>query len=45
MSLSNFNLDVVEFDNNFSYLRSKKVWYTITIELATSSTVGNDMES
>lgn len=24
--------DVVEFDNSFSYLRSKKIWYSITIE-------------
>lgn len=25
-------VDVVEFDNSFSYLRSKKIWYSITIE-------------
>jgi hypothetical protein len=27
-----FLKDVVEFDNTFSYLRSKKIWYSITIE-------------
>lgn len=25
-------LDVVEFDNSFSYLRSKKIWYSITVD-------------
>jgi hypothetical protein len=29
-----FLKDVVEFDNSFSYLRSKKIWYSITIELS-----------
>lgn len=24
--------DVVEFDNSFSYIRSKKIWYSITVE-------------
>lgn len=27
-------LDVVEFDNSFSYLRSKKIWYSITFDSA-----------
>ena len=28
-----FNIDVVEFDNSFSYFRSKKIWYLVTVEL------------
>ena len=24
--------DIVEFDNSFSYLRSKKLWYEIKVE-------------
>ena len=24
--------DIVEFDNSYSYLRSKKLWYSIVIE-------------
>jgi hypothetical protein len=24
--------DVLEFDNSFSYFRSKKIWYSITME-------------
>ena len=27
-------LDVVEFDNGFSFLRSKKIWYLINVESA-----------
>lgn len=29
--------DVVEFDNTFSYLRSKKIWYSIRVEDASDS--------
>ena len=25
-------LDVVEFDNSFSYLRSKTIWYAISVD-------------
>ena len=28
-----FIIDVVEFDNSFSYFRSKKIWYLVTVEL------------
>ena len=31
--------DVVEFDNNFSYLRSKKIWYSIKVAAVSSPTV------
>jgi hypothetical protein len=24
-------LDVIEFDNGFSYIRSKKIWYAISV--------------
>ncbi len=24
--------DVLEFDNSFSYFRSKKIWYSITVD-------------
>lgn len=27
-----FSSDVVEFDNSFSYIRSKKIWYAISVE-------------
>ena len=33
------SLDVAEFDNSFSYLRSKKIWYSIKITAASSPTV------
>lgn len=37
--------DVVEFDNNFSYLRSKKIWYSIKVELASPMKNGTDLDS
>ena len=38
---------VVEFDNSFSYLRSKKIWYSITIESALQDGINavSEMES
>ncbi|XP_046633860.1 SEC14-like protein 2 [Daphnia pulicaria] len=36
---------VVEFDNNFSYLRSKKIWYSIKVESATARVNGTDLDS
>ena len=35
--LSFVDLDSVEFDNSFSYVRSKKVWYKFTIEAPSDS--------
>jgi hypothetical protein len=29
--------DVLEFDNSYSYLRSKKVWYNVAVDLPGSS--------
>jgi len=29
---SSFNADFVEFDNSFSYLRSKKIWFDVRLE-------------
>ncbi len=29
------NADVVEFDNSYSYLKSKRIWYNIVVDLPT----------
>jgi hypothetical protein len=29
--------DIVEFDNSFSYVRSKHIWYRVVIDLVQSS--------
>jgi hypothetical protein len=31
--------DVLEFDNSYSYLRSKKVWYRVVVNLPSASVV------
>jgi hypothetical protein len=31
--------DVLEFDNSYSYLRSKKVWYRVVVDLPSSTVV------
>uniref|UniRef100_A0A0P5N3Q7 Cral/trio domain-containing protein n=2 Tax=Daphnia magna TaxID=35525 RepID=A0A0P5N3Q7_9CRUS len=36
---------VVEFDNNFSYLRSKKIWYSVKVELASPMKNGTDLDN
>ncbi len=40
-----FLLDVIEFDNGFSYIRSKKIWYGISVGSASLvSQTGSDLD-
>ena len=36
--------DMVEFDNSYSYFRSKKIWYDITIETTQDSDDSGDSD-
>lgn len=39
-------IDVIEFDNHFSYLRSKKIWYSISVAAAsTRGANGTDLDN
>ena len=37
--------DMVEFDNSYSFLRSKKIWYDIAIEMTQDSDDSEDSSS